>query len=221
LNHYIDEKTLKLWLEHNIEEGERPLYTKDGAEDNVRYIRNAGVLLNLLKTNADVREKYCNSLLSTDSQPIAKAKIELLMKKFATTLFAEVNTIDNVNKKFAKLCYHRSSIFSPRHLPFLSLGTVVKSTLTGGDYYICIQQRCDSVRIGEDESRRFLFISLKQVDDGGFNFLTPDGIKLKIDRSTYSLRTIKFNGSDGVALAKKDEDNKKYFEPTYYSENHH
>ncbi|EAU1944972.1 hypothetical protein D6F57_24850, partial [Salmonella enterica] len=85
LNHYIDEKTLKLWLEHNIEEGERPLYTKDGAEDNVRYIRNAGVLLNLLKTNADVREKYCNSLLSTDSQPIAKAKIELLMKKFATT----------------------------------------------------------------------------------------------------------------------------------------
>ncbi|HBQ3521683.1 TPA: hypothetical protein L7Z02_004623, partial [Salmonella enterica subsp. enterica serovar Senftenberg] len=168
-------KTLKLWLEHNIEEGERPLYTKDGAEDNVRYIRNAGVLLNLLKTNADVREKYCNSLLSTDSQPIAKAKIELLMKKFATTLFAEVNTIDNVNKKFAKLCYHRSSIFSPRHLPFLSLGTVVKSTLTGGDYYICIQQRCDSVRIGEDESRRFLFISLKQVDDGGFNFLTPDG----------------------------------------------
>lgn len=77
----------------------------------MRYIRNAGVLLNLLKTNADVREKYCNSLLSTDSQPIAKAKIELLMKKFATTLFAEVNTIDNVNKKFAKLCYHRSSIF--------------------------------------------------------------------------------------------------------------
>lgn len=54
----------------------------------------------------------------------------------------------------------------------------------------------------------FFFISLKQVDDGGFNFLTPDGIKLKIDRSTYSLRTIKFNGSDGVALAKKDEDNK-------------
>ncbi len=141
------------------------------------------------------------------------------MSKYATTLFTEFDMIDSVNKKFANLCYHRSAIFSPEHLPFLSLGTVVKSTSGNGCYYICIQQRCDSVRINDGECRRFLFISLDQVEDGGFNFLTPDGVKLKINKSTYSLRTVKFSGTRGVALA-KITDNKKYFEPTYYSPEH-
>lgn len=130
-------------------------------------------------------------------------------KKYATTLFAEFDKTEEINKNFAKLCYHRSAIFSPHHLPFLSLGTVVKSTLDNGCYYICIQQRCDSVRIQEGEMRRFLFISLDEVNDGGFNFLTPNGIKLKIDKSTYSLRTVKFSGTNGFALATRCEiDNK-------------
>ncbi|MDT7030887.1 response regulator receiver domain [Enterobacter hormaechei] len=216
LNHFLDEGVVKLWLSKNIEEGEQSLYQKDGSIDNVRYIRNPDVLLSLLKSHPDVSKKYCDAILSPDGNAISKAKIELLMKKFAATLFTDINKIDAINKQFAKLCYHRSTIFSPGHLPFLSLGTVVKSTSDGGAYYICIQQRCDSVRIKDDESRRFLFISLEQVSDGGFNFLTPDGVKLKINKSTYSLRTVKFCGNQGVARA-KISDNKKYFEPTYYS----
>ena len=39
---------------------------------------------------------------------------------------------------------------------------------------------------------------------------------MKINKSTYSLRTVKFCGNQGVARA-KISDNKKYFEPTYYS----
>lgn len=219
LNHFLDERKIRLWLDENIQEGERALYLKDGAADNIRYLRNSDMLINLLKSHPDVREKYCDTIVSCDGNKISKAKIDVLMSKYATTLFTEFDMIDSVNKQFAKLCYHRSAIFSPGHLPFLSLGTVVKSTFGNGCYYICIQQRCDSVRISDGECRRFLFISLEQVEDGGFNFLTPDGVKLKINKSTYSLRTVKFNGTQGVALAKV-ADNKKYFEPTYYSQEH-
>ncbi|HHQ4938754.1 TPA: response regulator receiver domain [Aeromonas veronii] len=221
LNHFLDEDVVRLWLDHNIEAGERQFYNKDGAVDenqNARYLRNTETLLELLKSNPDVKEKFFSSLIGVNGQPLSKSKIELLMNKYATTLFSELDVAEVVNKAFAKLCYHRSAIFSPEHLPYLSLGTVVKSTLDEGCYYICIQQRCDSVRIGDAEERRFLFISLDVVNNGcGFNFLTPDGTKLKINKSTYSLRTIKFNGTNGVALAKKDGDI-KYFEPTYYSE---
>ncbi|EMB9644434.1 response regulator receiver domain [Enterobacter cloacae] len=219
LNHFLDENKIRLWLDENIQEGERALYLKDGTIDNVRYLRNSDMLINLLKSHPDVKEKYCDVIVSVDGAKISKSKIDVLMSKYAATLFTEFDMIDTVNKQFAKLCYHRSAIFSPGHLPFLSLGTVVKSTLENGCYYICIQQRCDSVRIKDDECRRFLFISLEQVDDGGFNFLTPDGCKLKINKSTYSLRTVKFGGTQGVALA-KTSGSKKYFEPAYYSKDY-
>lgn len=219
LNYFLDESKIRLWLDENIKEGARTLYLKDGATDNVCYLRNSEVLINLLKSHPDVKEKYCDAIVSCDGSKISKSKIDVLMSKYAATLFTEFDMIDSVNKQFAKLCYHRSAIFSPDYLPFLSLGTVVKSTLDNGCYFICIQQRCDSVRINDGESRRFLFISLEQIEDGGFNFLTPDGVKLKINKSIYSLRTVKFNGTQGVALA-RISDNKKYFEPTYYSQDY-
>lgn len=217
LNHFLDEDKIKLWLIDNVKEGNGSLYLKDGKPDNVHYLRNSDVLIKLLKSHPDVKEKYCEAIVSSDGGNISKTKIELLMSKYAATLFTDFEVFDSVNKKFAKLCYHRSAIFSPGHLPYLSLGTVVKSTLDDCCYYICIQQRCDSVRINNGELRRFLFISLEQVNDGAFNFLTPDGVKLKINKSTYSLRTVKFTGTQGVALAKVS-DNRKYFEPAYYSQ---
>lgn len=217
LNHFLDDARIKLWLESNIQEGERELYLKDGSADNVRYLRSSGMLINLLKSHPDVKEKFCNTVLTSNGSKISKSKIDVLMSKHAAALFTEFEKIDSINKQFAKLCYHRSAIFSPGHLPFLSLGTVVKSTLDNGCYYICIQQRCDSVRINDGECRRFLFISLDQIEEGPFNFLTPDGVKLKINKSTYSLRTVKFSGTQGVALA-KIYDNKKYFEPNYYTQ---
>lgn len=220
LNRFLDDSKINLWLENNVVEGTKPFYKTNGEEDSVKYKINKDVLLELLKSNPDVKQKYCESLISDNGQAISAGKVDLLMKKYATTLFADADKIDDINKNFAKLCYHRSAIFSPCHLPFLSLGTVVKSTSSNGGYYICIQQRCDSVRIGENESRRFLFISLVQIDDGSFNFLTPDGIKLKIDKSTYSLKTIKFKGVSGLALAKLDSNSKKYFEPAYFSNEH-
>lgn len=218
LNQFLNEDKVKLWLDHNIEDGVKPFYKDDGTQDNVFYQRNADILLRLLRSDSDVNNKFTSSLISSDGQQLSTKKIGILIKKYATTLFAEFDKTEEINKNFAKLCYHRSAIFSPHHLPFLSLGTVVKSTLDNGGYYICIQQRCDSVRIQEGEMRRFLFISLEEVNDGGFNFLTPNGIKLKIDKSTYSLRTVKFSGTNGFALATKCEiDSKKYFEPSYYS----
>ncbi|MGC1057632.1 response regulator receiver domain [Pantoea agglomerans] len=219
LNHFLDEDKIKLWLSDNIEEGNRSLYLKDGKPDNIHYLRNSDVLIKLLKSHPDVKEKYCEAIVSSDGGNISRTKIDLLMSKYAATLFTDFEVFDSVNKKFAKLCYHRSAIFSPGHLPYLSLGTVVQSTLGDCCYYICIQQRCDSVRINNDELRRFLFISLEQVNDGAFNFLTPDGVKLKINKSTYSLRTVKFTGTQGVALAKVSG-NRKYFEPAYYSQQH-
>lgn len=218
LNQFLDEKNINLWLQHNIIEENKPFYKNDGTAEDISYIRNTEMLIKLLKSSSDVKGKYYDSLKSNNDKQLPLKKIDLLMKKFATSLFIDIEKTEEINKKFAKLCFHRSAIFSPQHLPFLSLGTVVKSTLPEEKYYICIQQRCDSVRITDDLPRRFLFVSLDKVDDGAFNFLTPDGLRLKIDKSTYSLRTVKFSGVNGLVRAKRDEaEIKKYFEPTYYS----
>jgi len=89
----------------------------------------------------------------------------------------------------------------------LTLGTIIKCTTTN-TYYICLQQRCDSVRIQGE--RRFLFLPLEQNEDH-YSIIVSKESKFRINESSYALKTIKFNANnDEQAIYAIKDDNGKY-----------
>lgn len=131
--------------------------------------------------------------------------------------------IGKIEEKFSMMTHHKSNFSSPSYIPKLSLGTIVKGNKTN-KYWLCIQQKCDSVRIMEDEARRFLFLPLEQVEEGKkFNFLIMNGdvpIRLLVENATHNIRTIKFKSNkNGAVYARKyGKSNKYFFNPFYYKD---
>jgi hypothetical protein len=70
-----------------------------------------------------------------------------------------------------------------------------------------------------DSERRFLFISLEEVNEGrSFDFITPSGEKLKLNKKSYDIRTIKFNNSSEGFIKAVNENDKYYFYPLHFSD---
>jgi hypothetical protein len=138
----------------------------------------------------------------------------------STELFlnsAHRNKKDEINSEFAKLTHHKS-LFCPKNTePKLTLGTVIKSTTNQSYYFVCIQQRCDSVRLQKDEERKFLFLPLKKVESDKFDIITLDGDKLKLDKNSYSIKTIKFkcNCDEGEVKGLSSKNGKFTFKEIY------
>ena len=126
------------------------------------------------------------------------------------------------HEQFSILTHHKSNFASPSYVPKLSLGSLIKGK-KDGSYWLCIQQKCDSVRIASNESRRFLFLPLYEVSGNKhFNFLfESEGsfVKLKIDFGSHKLKTIKFKGQkDGTVIARKySKSNNYFFHPIYFN----
>lgn len=97
-----------------------------------------------------------------------------IAKKSITSLFSG-NCRDTLYslKKFAALTSTGShpetpSVREGEYVPSLGLGSVIKDG--SGNYFLCIQASCDTVRIKSDQP--FLFVPLKEVADGG-EFVVP------------------------------------------------
>ncbi|WP_455666764.1 response regulator receiver domain [Phocaeicola sp.] len=98
------------------------------------------------------------------------------------------------NKKFAKLTTIKKKYIGCKNIPFLELGVILKTKSIGGEeeYWICIQPKCDSIRIDHTENvsmgRRFLFLKLfiQETEDKGHIISDTDSllqIKFKITES--------------------------------------
>ncbi|TDD94552.1 response regulator receiver domain [Flavobacterium cellulosilyticum] len=167
-----------------------------------KFIRNNTLLKELLSSKIeDVNKRY--ETLLPDS---LNKKEKLSFSKDSTKLFIDKNEEDyifKINKEFARLTHHKNIFLPSTTLPKLNLGTIIRSIQNNQQYYVCIQQRCDSVRIIRDSERKFLFIPLNVVIDKPFNILTTEGVKLKVESKSFSLRTIKFisENSNGVVEA--------------------
>ncbi|MCT3646687.1 hypothetical protein HZQ44_00650 [Elizabethkingia anophelis] len=179
--------------------------------------RNAKFLLEILYSDqTDVKKRFTSMLKPLLTNKEAEDYYTYL-NKYNIDLF--INNSQEAEKdtllvKFATLTHHKN-VFLPRGMkPVLSLGSVVKSTKKDV-YYICIQQKCDSVRIKVDEARKFLFLPLVESKNGKFNFISNDGTKLQLDSKSYAIRTLKFKSNqDGVVVPKKRRD-KFFFEQFY------
>jgi len=126
---------------------------------------------------------------------------------------------DSYEEKFSILTHHKSNYANPAYTPRLTLGTIIQGERTH-QYWLCVQQKCDSVRL-DDKPRRFLFLPLSVAKENGkFNYIIPSGasfVKVKVDLDTYNLRTIKFNANKaGAVQARRYGKSSNYFFIQHY-----
>jgi hypothetical protein len=214
------------WIKSSLEEENRSVLKKNGQPYNPDspFTRKFSLLLALLNSqDINVEQRYKDTFISNG---ISNTKAEEYYKYISlnnTQLFvnnSKLSTVDSIDKKFSILTHHKSLFIPQNTIPKLSLGSVIRSTKNVDIYYICIQQKCDSVRIARNHERKFLFIPLK-VSTDKFDIITPKGIKLKRDKSSFAIRTIKFVCIDdrGVIKAEKDTLGRFIFKQKYNSRN--
>jgi len=142
---------------------------------------------------------YSNEQNTPDSK---FRKAEKLFEKSASEFFVE-NDADILDSEFSILTHHKSNLKQPGIAPRLTLGTLLKQLPKNGTeyrknefakYLLCIQAKCDSVRL--TSLRKFLFLPLEEVSGNvPFHFVIEDGSKLtrlKICKEAFKIRTVKF-----------------------------
>ncbi|MGK6353415.1 response regulator receiver domain [Parapedobacter sp. DT-150] len=225
LEKYCDFNTIGKWLKSNAINDETLTFGKKSI-----VIKNA-------VRHSWLRDGFLKSM--EDAWPTSYPSEEFPLKKLEGIYHRELHkseivkyfkphdtTTSNIDEQFSILTHHKSNYSSPTYRPKLTLGSIVKGKISN-EYWLCIQQKCDSVRIDSD-NRRFLFIPLVPVvGDGNFNVVINDFddsrtfTKLKITIASYDLKTIRFKANrDGVVYAKKSGQSKRYvFYPIYYRAN--
>lgn len=216
----ISKTNVSNWIKARLLNEPKPIKNGEGISVNPSkdIQRDSKLLLDILYSKeADVDKRYLDLLIPLCNSKGQAEKYHKYLKTNNVDLF--INTSQDAHKesyltKFATLTHHKN-VFLPRGMkPFLTLGTVLKSTKKE-IYYICIQQKCDSVRLKVDEARKFLFLPLVESKNGKFNFILNDETKLQLDSKSYAIRTLKFKSNkDGVVEPKKKKD-KFVFEQVY------
>ena len=205
-NANIRENLIDSWIDNNIKE-------EDFVYEGKVFKRSKEVLKKILNSkDEDVKSRF-NTIFNTIDKALKNHLNQNPTKIYTNNL--EINESIEKDKCFAKLTHHKSLFIPKETQPKLTLGTLIKST-KNDNYFICIQQKCDSVRIPKDEERKFLFIPLT-ISQDKFDLLTPEGFGLKKDNNSYSIRTIKFVCADdsGLILAEKNADNKFIFKQKF------
>lgn len=144
-------------------------------------------------------------------------KVEKDLFRKASELFIDKESQD-VDSEFSILTHHKSNLKQPSIYPNLTLGVLIKQLPkrikkkdTQEKYFLCIQAKCDSVRISS--IRKFMFLPLERVEDKAkFHFVIEDQsefVRLVIKKETFELRTIKFqpNRKNQVVSANKYKEN--------------
>jgi hypothetical protein len=210
------------WLTEKITENDIPITNAQGItiDPQVQYKKTAELLKDLIfSAKKDVKERYekqFKTLIPDKDQ--RKGYLEYLLKNTTILFENENNKRLEIDKKFAILTHHKS-LFMPHNIvPRLTLGTLIRSTTNQNNYYICIQQRCDSVRIKKNEERKFLFLPLMESTDNYFHIVTSTGTKLKLDKKSYSVKTIKFKCENDDGEIKGVVQNGKFIFKEIYNE---
>lgn len=163
--------------------------------------------------NIDITSDMLKRLVSSDKHTLLEKlnevgwgindkKLKQIQQNIPELFVYDGCDIDESNDNFAILTHHKN-VFKPlSSLPILTLGTIVCSD--SGQYYICIQQACDSKRIVDE--RRFLFLPLSK--SGEHPIIVESGNKLFPNKKSYELKTIKFKptGDNGSIQADQEID---------------
>lgn len=210
ISHKIQNELIDIWIDSNIKDEEFTV-----GEKNFQRTRDLlKILIHSEKENLEERfdDFFGSSLSKSDKKKYRESR--------STELFlnnACQGKKDKINSDFAILTHHKSLFLPINTAPKLTLGTIIRSTTNQDNYYVCIQQRCDSVRLKKGEERKFLFLPLIKTNNDKFHIITPDGTKLRLNKKSYSIKTIKFkcNCEEREVKGTKSEDGKFTFKEIY------
>lgn len=142
----------------------------------------------ILSNRTDDFKKYIKTIFDQ----LSNSDVNYIHKNAALLLDDNVDMVKRANLLFAKLTHQKNVFLPPKENPHLTLGTIV-SPINTDCYYLCIQQRCDSLRI--NGIRRFLFLPL--VESGGeTHVVVTDEKHLQVAKSSYEIKTIKFQADE-------------------------
>lgn len=228
----LDIENINLSLDQNITDREMNFFSAEGKDSNKKYTINKKLLTDLVTNNSDLikdersdpaEQRFIGAFEENQdfvnlSNNEKKNHIKGAVRFSATSLYDLDKSLLS-NFVFARLTHHKS-LFKPNtRNPNLTLGVVVRGVKNPKKYWVCIQQKCDSVRIKKDEVRKFLFLPLEPVENESlksFHFLTPENEKLILTKKSFSIKTIKFkNINDEGIITSTSYDDKYIFKPLY------
>lgn len=220
---FITKDFITGWISQNLEEEDKKIKNSKGKDLNpsIMFKRDHELIKNLLyEEENNVKKRFENKFKSLIEDKEKRNDHLDALSKDSTDLFINNNELskkDSINRNFAKLTHHRSLFLPNKSEPKLTLGTIVKSTKDSEKYYVCIQQKCDSVRLYNTE-RKFLFLPLEKVKKGKFHFLTPNGEMLTLKNKSFQVRTVKFIGHKTEGTVKAELQDEKYIFQQKYNE---
>jgi hypothetical protein len=103
------------------------------------------------------------------------------------------------------------SLYNVDYIPFLTQGSILKDEKNDSEYYLCVQPKCDSVRINT-KGRYFLLLRLYKIqEDKSFDIAINESTKLKIDYSVFHSKLINFKSTNGKIIPINEDDKQKKF----------
>ena len=199
INRLIDNYIDTLDENHLLECTYNGVHKKLSAENMKSLISDPEFKKNLTKSSND---KLPNSLPTS----IIKANNPSLSDKDAESRAYTGNI------QFAKL-----TTFKNRYLdfnkPILTLGVVLKDS-EKDEYWICVQPKCDSIRISENENnnqgRAFLFLRLSKIEKGEIIF--DADTRFKVEYSIKKSKQFLFKPTgNGMVTVREKESNHWFF----------
>jgi hypothetical protein len=159
------------------------------------------------KVKNDLSKTALQNLPDTLPKSIVKANNSLLSQQEIE------NKANRSNIDFARLTTlkNRYLHFSK---PILTLGVILKGIDILGDdeYWICIQPKCDSLRILEDENstgRNFMFLSLSKTDKGEIIYDTDT--RFKVEYNIKKSKQFMFKATENGMVSVREEESNNWF----------
>jgi len=191
---------IKAWIDMKNEE--LPSFEVEVGKDDINSVDSA-VIYELQNVGIEKANWY-GELTDKRKKYVKNHGHEKLTKTFC----AEGADATELDHRFAILTSLKNRYGRFEHRPILTLGTILKSE--PAEFWLCIQPRCDSVRI--EKKRSFFFLLLEVVDgDKKFDLILEDRgnkfKKLKIHYKIYDSTHFEFSsdGSDEQVIRAKAE----------------
>lgn len=178
----IQDKALKFYLDEKYDEGEYPFIIEKRGE-------MPDLELPTLLDKETVHSIVLNGVESTFVKKNKPFNQSLLFSKechknLTQTFAVNKEEADESDVRFSKLTTIKSRYQSEKF--FLSLGTILKEP-KNENYWLCIQPKCDSVRI-KKKKRNFLLLKLNSVEcDKRFDFVLNVNETIKYFRINYKI----------------------------------
>lgn len=172
-DNWVDE-----WIDEKITDNARQIKVK-----NDKPLTTENVHRFWQSNQSDLNERF-NEVFGEKVTP------KTAVSNRATEVFA--SNAEEKNKRFAELTQMRNTFGPSTHTKRLNQGTIVESS---GSYYVCVQPRCDTLRIeskeeGQQAERQFLFLPL--LENGKGQAVIVDNNLLRVDNMSYHIRTFIF-----------------------------